>query len=652
MPEPQPAQQQQPSPGKETAKYKTIKDEIHCKIFRNSSSLEKRSSKEPNCDSIINASDITSDISKRHEVVAAELQTAAAMDEAPGVVRPPAAVAEESDSDDSCIILDNVTKPAHLVLDPPPDKASFIDDNNSYNHKKNIIYAAYGRSQSRQQDPVPPLAADNKLKTPDLSESSECSSDSSLSSCESSLDESMDIPMDSAPEKGSPDFMNGDMSPPPPTLEPALPGLVPLLPRDAKTSDNHKSKLSTNEADNKHHRVECASQTVESGFPYIPSASSPSSKEAAEARKTSNLGGGGGALPPLLQGLGADVAAAGGRGRPRKNPPMLRPQNTTESSDDEKEEEAAAADKHVRKSKKLQKKKDKLSVLYSVAKQLKRRDKSSETVQQEEAEEEEERPVDDEEEEGEDEASSAPLDKREKGKRFREKRRSRHLKSGAQKQSKHRSPHKESRIDKKKSKRRRKSAEESQESEKARRHKEKRERRKTKSKDRCFECEDYSPRGSSIFVAAAASPRPVSRHGRRPSSSQDTPRLQPPPPARESKRPASTDQYLKSGCSKNAFNNSTSSKAGKRTGESNNFLAIFTSQPGDGLRNHFASPEPGAQLLFPKKFCNLKPEKFWKKSKRKHLVLEDKLETESSDLGKMNINDESSSDFDFYVYYN
>ena len=188
---------QHASPNKDPCKFRTIKDEIHCKIFKISSNLEKRSSKETttNCDFLpMNASDINSDILKRNEVEASSIPL--------GSLQPP----DHSDSDDSCIILDNVTKPQHLILDP--NIPSFQDDT-SYSHKKDVIYAAYGRSQSRQQD-ITYLG--DQIKTPDLSELSESSSESSSSSCETSLDESQDVVMDSAPDQGSLNCDVGDLS--------------------------------------------------------------------------------------------------------------------------------------------------------------------------------------------------------------------------------------------------------------------------------------------------------------------------------------------------------------------------------------------------------------------------------------------------------
>ena len=47
------------------------------------------------------------------------------------------------------------------------------------------------------------------------------------------------------------------------------------------------------------------------------------------------------------------------------------------------------------------------------------------------------------------------------------------------------------------------------------------------------------------------------------------------------------------------------------------FLSIFTSKSNDKMVNHFASSDPNSILVFPRKFCNLKPNKFWKKQKGK-----------------------------------
>ncbi len=110
------------------------------------------------------------------------------------------------DSDDSCIILDNVPKPKHLQLDN--SKSIFLEDS-EYQHKMSALSAAYGRLSSRGiggstagQDngnagnPIP--SGSGKLPVlhqgipdagPDLSESSDSSSVSSFSSCDLSVAE-------------------------------------------------------------------------------------------------------------------------------------------------------------------------------------------------------------------------------------------------------------------------------------------------------------------------------------------------------------------------------------------------------------------------------------------------------------------------------
>ena len=47
------------------------------------------------------------------------------------------------------------------------------------------------------------------------------------------------------------------------------------------------------------------------------------------------------------------------------------------------------------------------------------------------------------------------------------------------------------------------------------------------------------------------------------------------------------------------------------------FLSIFTAKPSDEIVNHFATSDRNSVLVFPKKFNNLKYEKFWKKKKVK-----------------------------------
>ena len=544
-------------------------------------------SREPVFDSNLNASDISSDIYK-----AADSQ-----DQKISIFDPDQAKPSElsmSDSDDSCIILENVSKPQHLLLENK--ESPFLADS-EYSHKKDLIYAAYGRSQSRLQEHSDASKGPERVKSPDLSEFSESSSESSSSSCESSPDETRDVEMVSVSSPSCPSSSSDELQQLPPTLEPAMPTAA-----HQTQSDIDQSDLSTKELENAD-RVECASQTMESLFQYTPS-SSPDVTEVPNVRL---------APPPVLQGQGSDHLSSQ-RGRPRKNPPMLKPQNTTnESSDEELDVVKETVKKQIKKRKKN---KDKLSVLFSVAKLEKKegKEKSRELINPEgraavyESDSEQ--------------SDTNIREKRVKSskRKIREKRREKYSKSKVQKSTKHKSSHHSRSGGEKRRSRKEKpagSAEDSdsrsklntEEHEKARRHKMRRERKKTK-KDSCFEWGDFTKKSKRPASADEIRKSSKERHPFRPASQNETEKR------RENVSKSFINSEIQTAHSMLASESQPKLGENLTDHEENNFLSIFTVKSSEEGVNHFALTEPAAKLVFPKQFCSLKPDKFWKDSKR------------------------------------
>lgn len=700
------------NPQPDPPRFKSIKGEIHNKIF---GKIEPEISRlNPTCD--------TSDIKLREKSLNPESEP-----------KP----SESSDSDDSCIILDNVTKPQHLLLEPEP--SIFLDE--QYTHKKDLIYAAYGRSQSRQQENNDKINPETGIKAPDLSESSESSSDS-LSSCETSQDEVQDVEMDSIPNLHVENSSSDEFSSLPPTLEPAMPNLA-----QTDANDISKSNLSTNEFDS-NFRVECASQTVESGFPYIPaSVEVPVHKIAP---------------PPVLLGIETQSRNIN-RGRPRKNPPMLKPQIVTNESSEEEEEEKDVEKVKLKKfRKKLPadskessdndlsnenetetvnriRKKDKLSVLISLAKHTKRKEAKEISRSHDDLL---SRYVNQEHDLSDSELSHEEiLEKRNKlTKKVREHRRDKHSKSKVQKSHKYKGErHSKTLNERRKSKKQKRKLENEKEfrsifdledAMKSKRHKDRRERKKPR-KDSCYDCDDFTKKSrrpasaeetfksskyrssfhkrtkrsesrdiSSSFFNSRDEKRSSSQNdiSKRPSSKTETRRpksrteatSRPSSKNETKKRPVSRTEMTKRPSSqietmqqfsvektKPAFfldnrhsssltdivrRPSSSSEVGKidskhseivnsqdKLNESqgveesrpfsreslrtptdvveNNFLSLFTGKPDQEMKNHFLNSDSNSVLLFPKKFCSMKPDRFWKKSRRK-VVVEEKVDLE------------------------
>ena len=303
-------------------------------------------------------------------------------------------LANSNDSDDSCMIVE----PPPIIVEqkslPKPDA-----DDMKYNHKRNMIFGIYGKSQDKSshkmaketksifdvEESEGSIAA-GKVSSEEEEESSGSESESSSSSsfC-SELLSPMQVDLEDSHGEKKPNLQcsnpatsaeSSDSSDsessssgsgtPPPTLAPEIPDsplpshssrhreLKPLKRQDRPKVGKNKKK------------VEMASQTDFS--PSMPLAHHIS----------------GGATPPMLIGFGMEPSKLN-RGRPRKNPPMLEPEITSlaglkreeqeEEEDDEEEDEPALEDYSSSQGRK--KKKGKLSVFFSAAKHWQKQQEKS-----------------------------------------------------------------------------------------------------------------------------------------------------------------------------------------------------------------------------------------------------------------------------------
>ena len=422
---------------------------------------------------------------------------------------------------------------------------------------------------------------------------------------------------------------------PPPTLEPAIPELSPtptsLYPHMEtdlnepcdifNSSSNSSSNTSIHFQDNfnsrpsfKHSMLSDYSSGKHSPIPGKSSKSHSSKRKSRSRNKSTPLSTSDSpillnnfveedkygtrprlATPPVLRDSADDVPHH--RGRPRKNPPMLKPaigdKNAIEVAYENSDSDFAISDQPKQSEKRKQRKKDKLSIFYSVARQRKNKSTSrdrggrnSESVSQCSSDE------------------DGSIKKSHKSDRKEKKSSIEH------KQSKYR---KDEQTKRKGKKHRRMDRTESPESDQdakpsRRKHKQKRERRKS-VREECFECESPPHR-----------PRHVtSELKRRPASSMGIARSSEPRREEPLERPASTQPQKAADANKSSPD---SCKESPRSIMKPQFLSIFTNKSGDNkMVNHFASPDPNSILVFPRKFCNLKPDKFWKKKKGKVKIL-------------------------------
>ena len=312
---------------------------------------------------------------------------------------------EDTDSDDSCMILEtperigfNLFRKDYKIVDQ-----NFSDDL-KYKHKQNVISGVYGKSHDKSAH-----KKDSSFDVDDMdmdsssslrkhaSEQSAISDSDSIETSSSSCSEPFSpIPKeypdvaeshqntnitqttsfeDSCENSGG-DSTSSDDSTPPPLLEPQIPeysrkksspiSKAPVF----KTKHNKgRPKGSKNKK-----KVECGSQTIESIFDtFLPSSS--------QAHLVPSGSIGSVPAPPMLLGFGPEASKLN-RGRPRKNPPMLQPEIETnveqispgvnESFDKSDEAESTQT----------KKKKGKLSVLFAAAKHWQRQQEKNKNAEE------------------------------------------------------------------------------------------------------------------------------------------------------------------------------------------------------------------------------------------------------------------------------
>ena len=277
-------------------------------------------------------------------------------------------ITEENDDSD-CMILDTVC------------------DDSKYKHKQSLISGIYGKVH----DKVSPKKSDSNtmkkqsgsLELSDMSlsgsDDSDSSSDSSVSSCPSgerlpsvtSADEGCD-------SKLSSDSGDSDDNNLPPLLEPQIPELNKRKLRENPAKNVVlKPKLKDRSKNMKYKKKECGSQTEETAFSrlVLPSSSSTSSSSGNLVQSKESYSSFH-SIPPLLSGFGAQSSKLN-RGRPRKNPPTLQPQiatkvdGSTSTSFLGEDSADSTADEKEEITKKTSK--GKLSVLFGAAKHWQRR---------------------------------------------------------------------------------------------------------------------------------------------------------------------------------------------------------------------------------------------------------------------------------------
>ena len=335
----------------------------------------------------------------------------------------------DDDSDSDVMILETVSRTPHN-LSPGISNNKMSSEDSEYKHKQNLISGIYGKTS----DKISPRKVESNavaekhlrdLASPDLSEQSGNSDDddsgddldeddnSDSSSSSSSGSEaadpepavvtagtscSDDLICDNSVENNSSSDVSSEDSLPPPLLEPQVPEVKRIVKSKkiisrAKDKFKHNSRAKTKSLKNKQ-KVECGSQTEETAFtsssilpPSSPSSfsSSPSPSpihNLVEKESFPSLA----PAPPLLFGVGTQRSKHN-RGRPRKNPPTLQPEISSQyeelpaivpgemtepmsvdNSADDASEEAVEEKSKV--------KKGKLSVLFAAAKHWQRTQES------------------------------------------------------------------------------------------------------------------------------------------------------------------------------------------------------------------------------------------------------------------------------------
>ena len=424
---------------------------------------------------------------------------------------------------------------------------------------------------------------------------------------------------------------------PPPTLEPAIPSPTPHTSSHNQPSDLFQSSSNSSFSSRSPHLDTYNSQHSSKNNDYVSNSFSASNFKSSASNKSRdlklqsqrrarsrtkhiNLSPAGSdeepdfyklskrssnkarlATPPVLRDSADDVTQ--NRGRPRKNPPMLKPALANADHNDGEVSEESDSDDVVdvqpsttrgESSERSHKKKDKLSIFYAVARNRKNQstsrdfDRNSESMSQQSSD-----------------------DEHRYKKSHKSERREKKVSSMQQhKQSKQHRRDNNSEQVKRKGKKHKRTTERvetpdsgaEQETKSSRRkHKQKRERRKS-GREEFFQCD--SPSRESRHISSEFKKRPASSMGIARSSEPLREELPAERPA--STQPQDTPRYRSDG------------KESPSSIVKPQFLSIFTHKTGETkMVNHFASSDPNAVLVFPRKFCNLKPVKFWKKKKGK-----------------------------------
>ena len=506
-------------------------------------------------------------------------------------------LANSNDSDDSCMIVEPPCIVAEEKLSPPkPDT-----DDMKYNHKRNMIFGIYGKSQDKNSHKMvketksifdmeesegsiagkgssddssgsesesgesttsssscselasPPLQLDLESQGEKKPNLQQCSNPpTSVESSDSSDSESSSSGPGTPPPTLAPEVLD---SPPPPSHSPHHREMKPLKRQDRPKSSKSKRK------------VEMACQTDFSPSHHISGA----------------------ATPPRLIGFGMEPSKLN-RGRPRKNPPMLEPEicslgvlkkEEKEEEEEEEEDQPALADYSSQGSKKKKKKKKgKLSVLFAAAKHWQKQQEKSQSRKVEQ------NVYDFEEEEAEgasEEVNDEVCDKR------------RHSKTAKTKTLKVRSKHKDNGHRRRGESHRAKNIHSHHLSERKRAKKQKKVVISSEDEDEEAEADEVEGKrnGKSGERASGA-------------AKDDCTQCHTVPGLANKQEPASDEEAVRSQKQTESAKKTVVKKERKTIDAVQPVFELF------GTSNNFADIGSTPGLIFSKKFCNLKPDTFWK----------------------------------------
>jgi histone-lysine N-methyltransferase ASH1L len=298
---------------------------------------------------------------------------------------------DDTESDDSCMILEtperigfNLFRKDYKVVDQ-----SFSDDL-KYKHKQNVISGIYGKSHDKSaqkkdssfdedMDTLDSSSSAPKLASEQSAVSDSDSIETSSSSCSEpyspipqeypdvteshqNINITQTTSFEDSCENSGADTTSSDDSTPPPLLEPQIPEYSRKKSSPISKSPVFKTKHKGRPKGSKNKKkVECGSQTIESAFDTFLSSSSQVHLVPTGSISTVTS-------PPMLIGFGTEASKLN-RGRPRKNPPMLQPE--IETNIEHREDDSFEKSDEVETTQ-TKKKKGKLSVLFAAAKHWQR----------------------------------------------------------------------------------------------------------------------------------------------------------------------------------------------------------------------------------------------------------------------------------------